>query len=105
MLCLFGGCAELQQHQQNVLAVRMACNDFIQEHSTPEMKALIAENKIAVGMNALEVSASIGRPHRKNVSTYSWGEHEQWEYLRNSDHGRMYLYFEDSILRSWQNNG
>ena len=97
MLLLISGCVE---YQTNIAVLESKWAVFVETYSTPEMKELIARNEIVIGMNVIEVYVSIGIPHRKNVSTYSWGVYEQWEYLRGG-YGRMYLFFENDYLVSW----
>lgn len=55
----------------------------------------IVDRKIWIGMTTEMASASIGEPEKVNTSVYSWGKHEQWIYES------MYLYFENSILKSY----
>ena len=43
---------------------------------------------------------SIGYPDDINSSVGSWGTHEQWVYEKKD----LYLYFENGILTSFQNN-
>ena len=55
-------------------------------------------SKLHRGMTKEEVLEVFPRPNDINVSTGSWGTHEQWVYSRKG----VYLYFEDGILDSWQ---
>jgi hypothetical protein len=58
----------------------------------------VKKEKIFIGMNKEQVVASWGLPQKKNRSAGSWGIHEQWVY---GDFG-PYVYFENNILKSWQ---
>ena len=60
--------------------------------------AKILQGRIWLGMTDEMARESIGRPDKINRSVGSWGVHEQWVY----DNRDEYLYFEDSILTSWQ---
>mgnify|MGYP000011740977 FL=1 len=57
----------------------------------------IIDRKIWIGMTDEMTRESLGRPKDINRSTYSFGVHEQWIYPNNK-----YLYFEEGILKSWQ---
>ncbi|MCK9311771.1 MAG: hypothetical protein M0P26_05800 [Bacteroidales bacterium] len=57
----------------------------------------IYNNKIWLGATKAMVLESWGKPIDINKSVGTWGVHEQWVY----DFG-SYLYFEDGILKSWQ---
>jgi hypothetical protein len=41
---------------------------------------------------------SRGKPQKNNRSIGAWGVHEQWVY----QYARIYLYFENGKLTSWQ---
>lgn len=41
---------------------------------------------------------SLGKPDDINVSSGSWGRHEQWVY----NYRRLYLYFEGDTMTSYQ---
>lgn len=56
----------------------------------------IANGKVFIGMTKPQVIASWGQPSDINRTAGSWGVHEQWVY------GSNYLYFENGILKSWQ---
>lgn len=56
----------------------------------------IINKKIWLGMTDDMARESIGHPDKVNRSTYSSGTHEQWVYETK------YLYFENGILTSWQ---
>lgn len=68
------------------------------------LKSLVKERKICIGMSTEAVLLSWGRPNDKNSSMYSWGKHEQWIY-RHGDYKADYLYFENGILKSFQLEG
>ena len=57
----------------------------------------IFNKKIWIGMTKEMAIESRGNPININRTTGSWGIHEQWVYP-----GRNYLYFENGILKSWQ---
>lgn len=59
---------------------------------------LILKGKIIIGMDRDMVIASWGSPESKNRTVGSWGVHEQWIY------GNTYLYFDDGILKSFQDS-
>lgn len=56
----------------------------------------IKNGNIYIGMTKAQVMASIGRAFEINRSVGKWGVHEQWDY------DGMYLYFENNLLKSWQ---
>ncbi|HOW20878.1 MAG TPA: hypothetical protein PLH74_04885 [Tenuifilaceae bacterium] len=56
----------------------------------------ISNHMIWIGMTKEMARASIGGPSSINTTTGSWGVHEQWVY------NNKYLYFENGILTSWQ---
>jgi hypothetical protein len=56
----------------------------------------IINKKIWIGMTDSMAKESIGSPKNINRDTYSSGIHEQWVYERR------YLYFENGVLKSWQ---
>lgn len=56
----------------------------------------IINKKIWIGMTDEMTRESIGNPEKVNRSTYSSGTHEQWIYKDK------YVYFENGILTSWQ---
>lgn len=57
----------------------------------------IYEKEIWIGMTDEMARDALGRPNDINRTTTSWGIREQWVYPN-----RVYLYFEDGILTSWQ---
>lgn len=67
----------------------------------------VANKKIWIGMNELQLEISWGNPNDKNNTTGSWGIHTQWVY-GNPIYGASYVYLEgkdsDSLkVTSWQN--
>lgn len=52
-----------------------------------------------IGMTTAMATESLGSPDDVNKSTGSWGIHEQWVY----DKKKLYLYFENGKLSSFQN--
>ena len=67
----------------------------------------MANKKIWIGMNELQLEISWGNPNDKNNTTGSWGTHSQWVY-GDPIYGANYVYLEgkneDSmIVTSWQN--
>lgn len=60
------------------------------------------ENNYRIGWTEEMVIESLGYPDKVNRSVGSWGVHEQWIYrYKYSDD--TYLYFENGILKSFQN--
>ncbi len=58
---------------------------------------LIKKQQISIGINQCTTLASWGKPERNNRSVGPYGVHEQWVYPAD------YLYFENGILTSFQN--
>ena len=56
----------------------------------------VADKNIILGMTPEQAKASWGEPEKINESVGTWGRHEQWVY------GHQYVYFENGVLRSWQ---
>ncbi len=74
---------------------------YIQQHpERSEFKNVILEKKIRIGMNKDEVRLSWGKPRDINRTVTIYGTSEQWIY--GSLNYANYLYFDDSILTSWQ---
>lgn len=64
-------------------------------------KEYILAGTVHRGMTKEQILAGKGNPTRINRSVGSWGIHEQWIYGRYINN-RIYLYFENGILTSWQ---
>lgn len=62
----------------------------------------ILNKRYWTGMSKDMAEESLGKPNTKNKSTGSWGIHEQWVYS-NINNKRIYLYFENNKLTSFQN--
>lgn len=76
-------------------------------NANPELPAktvkYILAGKIFIGMTREQVLASCGRPRDINRTVGSWGVDEQWIYGYSSNfNDRVYLYFENDILTSYQ---
>lgn len=56
----------------------------------------IVEREIQLGMTDEQVKKSWGAPNDINKTVGEWGVHETWIY------GKVYLYFKNGILTSWQ---
>jgi len=82
---------------------------------SPEIKEVILNGDIIIGMTPQQVIASRGKPKKINRTTGEWGVHEQWVYasvygpkLSLSKKERIttrkygYIYFEDGKVTSWQ---
>jgi len=61
-----------------------------------EIKKLVVEGKIRLGMISEQAKAAWGEPKNINESVGTWGVHEQWVYDSH------YLYFENGVLTNWQ---
>ena len=66
----------------------------------------IRDGKIRMGMAAEEVQASWGWPQEVNRTVHQYGTSSQWVYRPPYNpyisYKSRYLYFENGILRSWQ---
>jgi hypothetical protein len=67
-------------------------------------KKLIAKylDPIKIGMTDKEVLKLTGRPLNINRSVGSWGVQEQWIIEMPPSFKKLYLYFKNGILASWQ---
>lgn len=67
-------------------------------------KKLIAKylDPIKIGMTDKEVLKLTGRPLNINRSVGSWGVREQWVIEMPPSFKKLYLYFKNGILTSWQ---
>jgi hypothetical protein len=90
---------EIKQLSENDFRRR----EFIKSHPnlSNRFKKAIREGTIVLGMSKDMVIASWGNPTDINRTVYTWGVKEQWIY--GVDIGsRTYFYFENGILKSWQ---
>ena len=102
MMVIIAGCADLAEYNRKQEELLRDSRQFVQNHSTDQIKEAVAKGQLVIGMNQFEVWAIKGRPHKINKTTGVWGVHEQWEYLAGG-YDRMYLYFKNGVLTSWQN--
>ncbi len=63
-------------------------------------KELICKGSVFVSMTKEEFLVGHSLPEKNNRTTGNFGVHEQWVYGSLSD--AQYYYFEDGILKSWQ---
>ena len=61
-----------------------------------EIGSKIVNHRIWTGMTSEMARLSIGKPNDINQTVGDWGIHEQWVYEKR------YLYFENGVLKSWQ---
>jgi hypothetical protein len=61
-----------------------------------DIEKAVIDKKIRLGMTDEQVRMAWGKPETVNRSVGSWGRHEQWVY------GSTYLYFENDLLKSYQ---
>ena len=73
------------------------CANHLKLLLQPQIRNLILEGKVVMGMTAEQVRASLGEPREVNRTVHRYGTHEQWVYGN-----RDYLYFENDILDGWQ---
>ena len=100
MMVIIAGCG-LAEYNRKEKEFMQESYQFVQKHSTDRMKEAVAKKQLLVGMNKFEVLVIKGRPRDINKTVGAWGVHEQWVYGYGS-YDRMYLYFENDILTSWQ---
>jgi len=98
------GCAESAQDRQGKIALLWSADEFVREYSTAEIREHIANGKIVVGMNVMEVHAAL---RRLPSQLYKWedpfGTRAKHVYGFSPDSpDRMYLYFRNDILIRWQ---
>ncbi len=79
---------------------------YIQEHSDRvDVKQLMLDKKIKIGMTKEEVKLSWGEPNNVNRTIATNENSEQWVYGSLGESSKMnYLYFEDAVLASWQDS-
>ena len=75
------------------------CANHLKLLLQPQIRNLILEGKVVMGMTAEQVRASLGEPREVNRTVHRYGTHEQWVYGN-----RDYLYFENDILDPKQAN-
>lgn len=63
----------------------------------PKVTQLVIERDIQIGMSRDQVRLAWGEPHDINRDVGPWGTREQWIYGES-----YYLYFDNGVLRSWQ---
>ncbi len=68
---------------------------------TEAIEEAIAQKKVAIGMNADEVAASWGRPHKVNRTITAAGTREQWIYDRGG-YKTQYVYLDNGVVRTIQ---
>jgi hypothetical protein len=90
-----------EQKRQEALQTWLARIDALPHPE--EIKSLVRERKICIGMSADAVVLSWGQPDDKNTTVYSWGKQEQC--YRKSDYKNDYLHFDNGILKSYQLQG
>jgi hypothetical protein len=69
-------------------------------HWDKDICRTIADGSIRMGMTDEQVRLSWGKPYKINISSGSWGTHEQW--VMHDSTNSDYLYFENGILTSLQ---
>lgn len=79
---------------------QQARQDYVKAHpELPERtKSAILKGSIIIGMSAEDARTSWGDPDKVNRTVSAFGVHEQWIY------GNTYAYFEDGVLKSWQDS-
>jgi len=63
-----------------------------------EIAKKVNDKQVWIGMTKEMLLASKGEPKDKNISTGSWGKHEQWIYPSR------YIYIEDGVITSFQSS-
>lgn len=66
-----------------------------------EIQKMIRAGQLSFGMTKEEVTASWGRPDRRNTSTRAYGTSAQWVYDKGNFKAQ-YIYFRDGVVTSWQ---
>jgi hypothetical protein len=87
---------------------RLLREEMVARHPewTNEIKTLIEEGKIKIGMSQQELLSSWGNPDKVTKNVGSWGVFEQWSYgdVRYPYNVTYYVYLQNSIITSWQKN-
>lgn len=76
---------------------------YIADHPnlSPAIAQAMRARRPALGMTAEQAYLALGAPIDINRSVGAWGVSEQWVYNRPRGE-RMYVYFENGIVTSWQ---
>lgn len=83
---------------QKAEKISKAENDrMLKKYGESQFKKM-KEGIVWLGMNKEMLEFTLGPPQRINKSVYSFGVREQWVYSN-----RLYFYFKDGILTSYQN--
>lgn len=95
---LLAGCGTMGYPQSR----NQRINGYLAQHpeTAPEKLALLKSGQVTIGMNMGDVLAAWGQP--RYSTKYSDGS-DQWVY-GNPLYGASYLYFQDTVLKSWQLN-
>jgi hypothetical protein len=77
---------------------------FLAYHTPKDISriAAIDAGHAVIGMTADEVRAALGWPKDVNRTVTAYGVHSQWIYESKGYDKDLYLYFEDAVLKSWQ---
>lgn len=87
---------EKESKEQRDKAILERKNYLIKKFGSLAAKEIL-NKKIWIGMTNQMTIESWGNPIDINRSVGAWGVHEQWIYS-----GNKYLYFENGVLKSWQ---
>lgn len=68
-----------------------------------KVEAAVSGGEVFVGMNAEEARRAWGSPTKNNVSTGSYGKHEQWVYRRSGQRSQ-YVYVQNGVVTSVQSS-
>jgi hypothetical protein len=66
-----------------------------------QIRAAVASGKVSVGMTEQQVRSSWGEPTKTNVTTGSYGRHEQWIYDRGN-FVSQYVYLQNGVVTGVQ---
>ena len=83
------------RRELNIIREKHKGNELINKFGN-EIGSKIINHRIWKGMSSEMARLSIGNPKDINQTVGDWGIHEQWVY------DSRYLYFENGILKSWQ---
>ena len=90
----------IQEEEKKQLEERKAMSiklDRFTKQYGEEIAYKLIGNQYWLGMTAHLAKLSLGAPKEINSDVGSWGTHEQWVY------STVYLYFENGILKNYQN--